>query len=263
MDHWILETIEDIQRWRTVGDVKQTLSAVRGNAGFDGFIYAIAIPQSLNGFSVFTLTDCPASWLLHYAEQNYIRLDPVVRHCWSSPLAYNWNEFDAVSDEKTRRFFGEAGEFGIRRGVSLGFQGCEGEQALISFSVDQTQPLDREQHCRGVMALHTLIPYVHQQAWLLVRGAGAFCENISLSKREQDTLLWSAEGKTAVEIALILNISESTVVFHLKNAARKLNVSNRSQAVAKAVLLNLITPAYAQPQPTPIKFESLKLPPKR
>lgn len=256
MEHWISDTIEEIQRWRVLDDVKQTLQAVRQHAGFDGFIYAIAIPKSVSGFSVFTLTDCPASWLSRYVEQNYIRLDPVVQHCWSSPLAYNWNDFDKVSDERTRRFLEEAGRFGLRRGVSLGFQGCEGEQALLSFSVDQSQPLDSQQSCHAIMLLHTLIPYIHQQAWPLIRATSGY-HDISLSKREQETLLWSAEGKTAAEIALILNITESTVVFHLKNATRKLGVTNRNQAVAKAVLLNLIIPARSQPHATPIIFDSL------
>ena len=57
-------------------------------------------------------------------------------------------------------------------------------------------------------------------------------------------MLWVAEGKTAQDIATILAVSEATVVFHLKNAMQKLGVTNRSQAIAKAVLLGLIVPQF-------------------
>ncbi|HTR01304.1 MAG TPA: helix-turn-helix transcriptional regulator, partial [Candidatus Acidoferrum sp.] len=66
-----------------------------------------------------------------------------------------------------------------------------------------------------------------------------------LSERELECLLWSAEGKTAEEIATILSISTATVAFHLKNAIQKLNVTNRNQAIAKATLLGIITPQYS------------------
>ncbi len=263
MNRWIAEVITDIQRWRALDEARSTLIAVRGRLGFDGFLYAVSLPQSLTGSSAFTLTDFPAGWIARYAEQSYFRLDPVVLHCWNSSLPYNWNELDQLVDEPTRRFLAEAGEFGLRRGVSLGFQGCEGEQALLSFSIDQTQPLDSLKSCNGIMALHALMPYVQQHIWPLIRGSDQRFELISLSEREKEALLWSAEGKTASEIASILNIAESTVVFHLKNAAVKLKVSNRSQAVAKAVLLKLITPSHAQSRVAPIKFESSQRGPKR
>ena len=60
--------------------------------------------------------------------------------------------------------------------------------------------------------------------------------------REAEALLWTAEGKTSHDIALILGVSERTVVFHLQNVARKLNVSNRTHAVARAISLGLINP---------------------
>lgn len=63
-----------------------------------------------------------------------------------------------------------------------------------------------------------------------------------LSDREKDCLHWAAEGKTSWETAKILQISKRTVVFHLQNASKKLNASNRQNAIARAVVLGLITP---------------------
>jgi DNA-binding CsgD family transcriptional regulator len=53
-------------------------------------------------------------------------------------------------------------------------------------------------------------------------------------------LTWVARGKTSGEIAIILGLSERTVNFHCDQAMRRLDVVNRTQAVAKALADGLI-----------------------
>ena len=62
----------------------------------------------------------------------------------------------------------------------------------------------------------------------------------ALSARELECLRRTMEGKTAWEVGGILNIAENTAVRHLYNATRKLGCVNKSQAVVKALRLNLI-----------------------
>ena len=64
-------------------------------------------------------------------------------------------------------------------------------------------------------------------------------EQINLTSREVECLLWTAHGKTAWEISVILKISEATVNYHLKNAMRKLGVHSKAHAVAKTLILGL------------------------
>lgn len=61
-----------------------------------------------------------------------------------------------------------------------------------------------------------------------------------LSKREIQVLHWVKNGKTNLEIGLILGISPPTVKNHLQNVMRKLNVNNRAQAVGKSFTLRLM-----------------------
>jgi DNA-binding CsgD family transcriptional regulator len=63
-----------------------------------------------------------------------------------------------------------------------------------------------------------------------------------LSEREKSCLSWTALGKSSWEIGQILSISENAVVFHIKNAMRKLGASSRTLAAFKAVELGLIVP---------------------
>lgn len=57
---------------------------------------------------------------------------------------------------------------------------------------------------------------------------------ISLTRRELEILSWIEQGKTYWEISQILCISENTVKFHVKNIYEKLDVKNKTQAIAMA-----------------------------
>lgn len=56
-----------------------------------------------------------------------------------------------------------------------------------------------------------------------------------LSDRELEVLRLMAKGKTNPQISAELNISESTVRFHINHILSKLNVNDRTQAVITAV----------------------------
>lgn len=58
-------------------------------------------------------------------------------------------------------------------------------------------------------------------------------EELDLSDRELQILRWVAMGKTNSEIGMILDISAFTVKNHLQRVFKKLNVTNRAQAVGK------------------------------
>ncbi|MEO7169383.1 MAG: PAS domain-containing protein [Sphingomonas sp.] len=62
----------------------------------------------------------------------------------------------------------------------------------------------------------------------------------SLSERERECLLWVSVGKTAQETATIIGRSRRTVEFHLNNAVRKLQASNKVHATAIAIRKGLL-----------------------
>lgn len=61
-----------------------------------------------------------------------------------------------------------------------------------------------------------------------------------LTRREIQCLKWAAAGKTDAEIGDLVAISLPTVRFHVTNAARKLRVAGRSQAIQRAATLGFI-----------------------
>jgi DNA-binding CsgD family transcriptional regulator len=60
-----------------------------------------------------------------------------------------------------------------------------------------------------------------------------------LTLREVEVLKWSAEGKTAAEVAIILDLKLRTVNFHIGSAIRKIGVNNKTSAVVHAALHGL------------------------
>jgi transcriptional regulator EpsA len=98
---------------------------------------------------------------------------------------------------------------------------------------------------RGAMSL--VLPYIDtalrqvvhlpHQAHATINVASAlgsrFLIEHDLSEREVEILDWIAMGKTNPEIGLILDISAFTVKNHVQRVFKKLDVSNRAQAVSK------------------------------
>jgi DNA-binding CsgD family transcriptional regulator len=66
-----------------------------------------------------------------------------------------------------------------------------------------------------------------------------------LSEREKSRWSWTALGKSSWEIGRILRISENTVIFHIKNAMRKLGTSSRTLAAIKAIQLGIIESEFS------------------
>ena len=57
---------------------------------------------------------------------------------------------------------------------------------------------------------------------------------VILTRRESEVMSWLREGKTGLEIAIILGCAARTVEKHLANLYRKIGVKNRAEVILKA-----------------------------
>jgi two-component system, NarL family, response regulator len=87
--------------------------------------------------------------------------------------------------------------------------------------------------------LITAIQRVHAgQKYIPAEIGARLAERMSspqLTDRERQVLLLMTEGKNNLEIATVLNVSEGTIKFHVNGILRKLDVSDRTQAVLVAL----------------------------
>jgi DNA-binding CsgD family transcriptional regulator len=61
-----------------------------------------------------------------------------------------------------------------------------------------------------------------------------------LTNSGREVLTWVGRGKTSLEIAIVFSLRDRMETFHCDRAMRRLDVVNRTQAVAKAVAQGLI-----------------------
>jgi len=71
-------------------------------------------------------------------------------------------------------------------------------------------------------------------------GKSSSERRIALTRRETEVLTLVLEGKSSREAAAALVCSKRTVDFHLARIYEKLQVTNRVQAMRRAVLLGLV-----------------------
>ena len=214
-------------------------------AEFDHFIYAARIPTSLVTPHYIIINGYPDEWRNHYVESDYIRVDPTVSHCFSKITPIYWEEIintTCKEDKSAKQLFCEADEVGLRNGLSFPIHCIHGETAMFSIATNLSANKSRQHVLQAIANGHLFASYVHE-AIIRVPDSGLLAKiNSQLTKREKECLLWTTEGKTSWEISQILNIAERTVVFHLNNAVKKLNVCNKQHAVARAISLGHITP---------------------
>lgn len=102
------------------------------------------------------------------------------------------------------------------------------------------------------------VPFLHA-AWMRTQLNGA-AESDHLERggksvltpREQEILRWIYLGKTNGEVGAILSLSSITVKNHVQKILHKLNVFNRTQAVAKALETRILSPCTLESDPTPL-----------
>lgn len=129
-----------------------------------------------------------------------------------------------------------------------GFLGLQAQTHSVLLLQQHIQ--DSELPCTQTQAEHILAPCLQAglaqaAAELQVLFTHQFPVNIDpdtlLSPREQEVLQWVAEGLASKQIAEHMHISVHTVKAHIQRIYKKLGVSRRTQAVAKAELLGLLS----------------------
>jgi len=240
------ELIDAISRADTVEDIHAFCASLCHRYGFDYFHYGAQIPTSFLRPELIFVSGFPNAWWVRYNERHYVRVDPVVTHTLNRVTPLVWvcepGKDDGSEPPEVREFMCDARDFGVRSGVTFPVHGSHGETALLSLVLGSANASTERLLDGALPAGQLLAAYIHEATLRVFQDGLLPVMRVELSPRERECLLWTAEGKTTWEIATILGISERTVAFHLHNVTHKLNVSNRSHAVARAMALQLITP---------------------
>jgi len=204
--------------------------------GFEYCSFGLRIPLPVSKPQFMLQSNYPQTWVDRYVSQNYFAVDPTVWHGLSQMSPLIWR---ADSQTQSVEFWDEAEHHGLRHGWCMPSISRTGAIGLVTM-VRSGEPIDeRELAEKGykmswlanmanyAMSMHLLTRFVPEYA-------------VELTARERETLQWSAAGKTYAEIAKIMPVDDRTVKFHLVNAMRKLNATNKTEASVKAAMLGLL-----------------------
>lgn len=240
--------VEKIQMSLSQNEILNILQSIASQFNFEHFTYSRMFPKAISRIDLIAIGNYPKEWVDEYLTNNYVYIDPVMKHCTSSTLPFYWKNIFTHKDKDVINFSKACSNFGLNEGFSIGINGNCGDFSLLNFGrskVIASQPIELSP---AVLITHIILPYLHEKLAQIYPVSTIYPTDAQqypnsplheLTDREKECLLWTAEGKTSHEISVILKISESTINFHLKNISIKLDCVNKTHAVAKSVLLGL------------------------
>lgn len=234
-----LELKDLIASARDVPEAGTACRRVSASLGFEHFLYGLRIAVTLSRPCQFVLSGYPKGWRTLYDEQGYMMVDPVLSRGASTVAPFGWDELER-DKPATQRLFEDAARFGLAHGLTVPVHCVNGEFGIMSFA--REKPLPRgAARVRLFQRAQWLVTHIQERMRELVMESETAREP-RLTGRERDCLRHAAQGLSSAAIGRALQIAESTVVYHLNAAERKLGVRTRAHAVARAVALGVIEP---------------------
>ena len=203
--------------------------------GFDYYAYALRAAIPITRFNTICWSTYPERWCERYRTRGYAAIDPVLQFGQRSVKPVLWSGI-ATADEP---FWVEARQHGLNHGWSHTIRDHTGIFGTFSL-VRSTMPITDDELAASEPEMIWLSQRTHASISALMANKLLPDAAARLKDVERQTLHWTAEGKTAAEVAAILEMTERNVNFHIRNAITKLNAANKTHAVVKAALLGLI-----------------------
>jgi DNA-binding CsgD family transcriptional regulator len=170
------------------------------------------------------------SGVRHHISNGPVCIDLITELGLMGPDPIDWKSEDRPGELD----IGDEGQ----RALTFRLRPRFGEIAIFGITAEMNRPEWEERKHSLLHEIRVLANYFHGHV-LRINGHNSDTD-ILMSARELDCLKWTAAGKTAWEASVILGISERTVRFHLNAAREKLECATTTQAVAKAIVNQLI-----------------------
>ena len=234
------DIVEKIENASGLDQIMSVVASAGQSFGYENFSIA-GLPMPGESIDPYIMAcGWPDEWAQRYRDQNYVHSDPVIHQVRRANKPFMWADAPvSANDVAAKKIMNEATEFGLVEGFAVPIYTTHGFQAIVTFGANELELNKSEQ-----AALHLVAIYAHQAIRSLLPNNGK--ENTywkldkPLSLREIECLKWIAAGKTAYEISVITGISDRTVEHYIASSMRKLNATNRVQAVAEALRFRVI-----------------------
>ena len=185
------------------------------------------------------VNNTPEAYMETFLNPSAGRSDPVMQHCKTRGVPIVWDQATYVASGAGEKWEEQA-FFGYKSGIALAMHMPAGKHFFLGVDRDDFMAPDEAELSGLVADLHLFAVHANEAASRILMPSTKETAAPVLAPREIECLRWTMEGKTAWEAGAILGLAESTVVFYLRNAMRKLKCVNKQQAVVRALRLGLI-----------------------
>lgn len=232
--------IEKTNRAKTPEELFSVFSETLGQYGYDRIHFGLLTDHQDMGLKagIGILENYPSDWMKYYFENAFDKIDPVVVYATQQDEAFAWEDIGKHIrlHPKQIKCLNLGREAGLHNGVGVPLWGPGQQVAGIGLASSE-----KKDACRFDADLITAFC---NQFYLVYRRLHKKKrpppENIVLSPREREVLIWAAAGKSDEEIGAILLLSKHTVNMHFRNIYKKIGVNNRILAITKGLSLGLI-----------------------
>lgn len=181
----------------------------------------------------------PDEWCIEYKSKNYVQSDPVVKENFTSFTLQNWSDTQKriPYNATQKKIASLCRDFDMKEGYTFGLRSLSpGKNGSMFCYSGRSIKKDK----RTAAILEYVTHHLHLALAHIYDKRRSDMNNVVVTNRETEVLNWLKQGKSSWDISVILGISESTTNYHIYNIMRKLDASNRPQAVAVAARLGLI-----------------------
>ncbi len=230
-----LEIINQCLQLSSQKDIEAIFGLLKEHVGITGLLIGHNSNVSQGNFNDSTALFLGVSqeWQKLYLDRQYVHVDPVVKLAFECNSTVRWSDSLVNTKPKPNEFLSLCQDFGLTEGLAYATQShaINGAATITSVSVD-TPVVSSQQ----LIMLQQILPHLNEA---LARPSP--WDQPKLTAKELEVLKWARVGKSYWETGKIMGISERTVKFHLNNVYRKLNVVNRTQAIARAFSLGCLS----------------------
>jgi DNA-binding CsgD family transcriptional regulator len=233
-----IEQLAKVMDSATEKELTSNIQALATQIGFETHMLGVQVNRALIAPVQHVASNYGKNWQRIYQARQYVAKDPTVAHCQTHTTPLVWSE--GMYTPESRDLWEDARSHGLAYGVSVPVHERMGLKSMFSFASDRPFDGSPGQQKSMVTNARTLATCAHFAVSRLIVPELVAQTDPTLSAREREILIWAAKGKTSSEIGQILNVTEGTATFHLKNVIEKFNVSNRAQAIAVGVAMGLV-----------------------
>ena len=180
--------------------------------------------------------DYPLEYQKLYIAEDWRSQDPVPRLTFMHGPILTWTgaERHVGGDTAGEKFLQRLRGLGIDNWASFALFGPHNRDGYASMRFRDDPDGFRD---GDLQAIHSLLTAAHFQICTIMDGGSS---SVNLSDREREVLEWMGRGKSAAEIAIILDISSETVRTYTRRVYDKLQTNDRVTATVRALKLGLV-----------------------